>query len=134
MASRRGRSKTSRATPLGRKHLDRLTPARFREAVWARDAGRDRATGDLLDKLGLDWTRMGEVCHLFGRNVRPEWATDPDRAVLLSCANHILSDGRGGYRLRMCDPVTGARADDASKPIRFTLYDKEGHILWTRTS
>ena len=134
MASRRGRSKTSRATPLGRKHPDRLTPAQFRAAVWVRDDGRDRATGQPLSKSDPNWDYLGEVCHLRGRNVKPEWATEPDRALLLSRTHHIASDGRGGNRLRMTDPVTEERAEDASKPIRFTLYDYEGRILWTRIS
>ena len=80
------------------------------------------------------WDHLGEVAHLYGRNVRPEWATDPDRALLLSRTMHILSDGRGGYLLKMTDSETGERADDASKPIRFTLYDRAGWILWTRIS
>ena len=134
MASPRGLSKACQVTSLGRKHPDRLTPAQFRAAVWERDRGLDRATGEPLSKTDPDWHHLGNVCHLYGRNVKPEWATDPDRALLLSFINHILSDGRGGYRLTMCDPETGERAEDASKPIRFTLYDKEGHILWTRTS
>ena len=119
---------------MGRKHLDRLTPAEFRAAVWARDGGRDRATGQSVSKSDCSWDRLGEVAHLYGRNVRPEWATDPDRALLLSHVMHILSDGRGGYRLKLYDPLTGERATDASKPIEFTLYDRAGRILWNRIS
>ena len=120
--------------PSGRKHPDRLTPAQFRAAVWARDRGRDRATGEPVSKSDPSWDRLGEVAHLYGRNVRPEWAVDPDRAVLLSRTNHILSDGRGGYRLKLTDPETGNRVTDASKLIRFTMVSREGRILWTRVS
>ena len=64
----------------------------------------------------------------------PEWKTDPDRAVLLSRMNHIRSDGRGGYLLKLTDPDTGEPATDASRPIRFTAYTKDGKVLWSRIS
>ena len=114
-----------------RKHVDRLTPEAFRRQVWIRDRGRDRVTGQILERVHVDPARRGQVAHLKGRRVRPEWLTDPDRAVLLSDSHHILSDARGNNRLKMTDPQTGEPATDGTKPIRFTLYDKEGRIQWT---
>jgi hypothetical protein len=104
----------------------------FREMVWTRDGGRDRATGELV-VLGspLSFLR-GEVHHLKGRNVMPEWKYEPMRAVLLSASNHELADARGGYRLKATDPETGDPAVDASKPMRWTLYDTAGQVQWTR--
>lgn len=105
---------------------------RFREMVWTRDGGRDRATGQLLVLGSPIHVLRGEVHHLMGRNVRPEWELEPTRAVLLSAFNHELADGRGGYRLKATDPETGEKATDASKPIRWTLYDKQGNVEWSR--
>jgi hypothetical protein len=116
------------------KHAGRLTPAQFRSAVWRRDGGRDRATGKVLSKEHVDPAHRGQVCHFRGRRVMPEWATDPDRALLMSDSSHILSDARGGNLLKLTDPVTGEPADDGTKKIRFTLYDRAGNVVWTRTS
>jgi hypothetical protein len=104
----------------------------FRDAVWERAAGRDSATGQTLKRHTGDFGEWGEVHHLKGRNVRPEWAFEPIHAVLLSAANHRLADARGGYRLKPTDPETGDPAVDASKPIRWTLYDKAGNVEWSR--
>lgn len=112
--------------------------AAFRAKVWVRDDGKDRATGQILrlPSRALHLDECGEVCHFKGRRVRPEWRTDPRRAVLLSSRNHILSDHRGGNLLKMTDPETGEPATDAGldKPrlIRFTLYDRQGNVKWTR--
>lgn len=116
----------------GPKHPDRLTPEQFRARVWERDGGRDRATGQILYKEHASAFCRGQVCHLKGRRVRPEWKVDPDRAVLLSDENHQLSDARGGRLLRLTDPVTGEPATDASKPIRFTRVDRNGFVMWSR--
>ena len=115
---------------------NRLSPAQFRAAVWKRDGGMDRATGRMLSqRLDSAWDYRGDVCHLFGRRVRPEWATDPDRAILMSRINHILSDGRGGYRLKILDAKTGERATDATRKLRFVCYDRDHTtVLWMRES
>ena len=79
--------------------------------------------------------RQGDVCHLVSRNVRPEWKTDPDRAILMSRANHILSDGRGYYCLKILDAETGERAMDAGRILLFVCYNwNHETILWTRKS
>ena len=114
------------------KHPERLTPAQFRAAVWIRDRGRDRATGQILYPDHPDPHFRGQVCHLRGRRVMPEWMTDPQRAILLSDANHILTDARGNRLLRLTDPITGEPATDGSKPIRFTLRTFRGDQVWTR--
>jgi hypothetical protein len=115
------------------KHAGRLTPAQFRAAVWLRDSGRDRATGEPLSKTDPSPDRLGQVCHLRGRRVMPEWATDPARALLLSDTNHRLSDARGGKLLTLTDPETGEPAEDASRPICFTLRRWDGTVVWRRT-
>ena len=118
---------------LGRNN--RLSPAQFRAAVWERDGGRDRATGIQLSKTDYLWEYRGEICHLVSRRLRPEWKTDPDRAILLSRMNHILSDGRGGYRLKILDAETGERATDATRRLRFVCYGQDHEmIVWTRES
>ena len=112
-----------------------MSPAQFRDAVWARDGGVDRATGQPLSRTDCSWDRHGDVCHLFGRRVKPEWATDPDRAILMSRKNHMLSDGRGGSRLKILDAETGLRPLDATRRLRFICYDRDHEtILWTRES
>lgn len=116
------------------KHAGRLTPSQFRSAVWRRDKGRDRATGMVLSKEHANPKRRGQVCHFRGRRVMPEWKTDPDRAILLSDESHRLSDARGWNLLKLTDPETGEPADDGTKKIRFTLYDRAGTLQWTRIS
>lgn len=116
----------------GGKHPDRLSPKHFRDAVWTRDKGFSRASGQLLVRGDPSMTVRGEVCHLRGRNVMPEWATDPDRAILLSAFEHWLSDGRGGRLLRFYDPQTSEPATDATKPIAFVLRDRQGRTVWSR--
>ena len=110
----------------------------FREAVWRRDAGRDRATGRILYRQSEDWDSLGEVCHLLSRGAHPDLAYVVSNGILLSKANHWLSDARGGHALRISDPETGERATDAGtdvpKPLTFTLLDRTGRILWTRTA
>lgn len=115
------------------KHPDRLTPKQFRKAVWERDKGLSRVDGDLLFKTQeVHWTRQGQVCHLQTRNPHADRATDPDNAILMSGHHHWLSDHRGGCLLTLTDPETGEPAIHASKPIRFTMHDADGNVLWTR--
>lgn len=114
------------------KHADRLTPEQFRDWVWLRDRECDRATGQHLFRSHSDANFRGQVAHLKGRRVRPEWLTDPNHAILLSDSNHQLSDARGGRLLRLTDPETGEPATDGTKPIRFTRIDREGKTLWSR--
>lgn len=114
------------------KHPERLSPKAFRDRVWRRDRSRSRASGLRLERGHSSMTLRGEVCHLKGRRVRPEWLTDPDHAILLSAFEHWLSDGRGGRLLRFYDPQTSEPATDATKPISFVLRDRQGKVLWSR--
>lgn len=106
----------------------------FRGAVWLRDGGVDRATGQPLEHESGAYDTCGQVCHLRGRGAYPELKYEPSNAVLMSSRNHIHSDARGGRLLRLTDPETGEPAVDGSKPIRFSMYDKAGTLLWTRIS
>lgn len=105
----------------------------FREAVWRRDCGMDRATGIRLSPDG-PISVQGNCCHLQSRGAHPERKYDVSNAILMSALNHILSDHRGGRLLRLTDPETGEPAINGDKPIRFTLYNAKGQVLWTRTS
>ena len=107
---------------------------RFREAVWARDGAKDRATGAVLERSHEDWDRRGQVAHLLSRRAHPEVRCNTSNGVLLSDHMHQLSDHRGGRLLRLTDPETGDLATDANKPIRFTLYDRAGRVVWERIS
>lgn len=102
------------------------TGAAFRNAVWYRDGGRDRMTGAPLTKDAEDPRRRGEVAHLQPRGSHPERKYDVTNGILLSASAHFLSDGRGNNRLKLTDPETGLPAIDASKKIRFTLYERDG--------
>ena len=106
----------------------------FRDAIWTRDGGVCRATRLPLDRHSENLDRLGDCAHLLPRSTHPELKYDTRNALLLSRQNHIRSDARGGYILKLTDPDTGAPAVDASRPIRFTAYTKAGHVLWTRVS
>ena len=104
----------------------------FRDAVWIRDGGRNRVTGLPLERGTAYRSNLrGEVCHLKGRRVMPEWKTDPKRAILMSGYHHALSDHRGGCLLKLTDPITEEPAINGDKPIRFTLYHRDGSVKWT---
>lgn len=105
---------------------------RFRDAVWAKADGVDRSTGRPVYRVHADADKRGQVCHLKGRRVRPEWKRDPNRAIVMSDTQHQLSDARGGRRLKLTDPETSEPATDARKPIKFTLYDNDGSVISER--
>lgn len=95
----------------------------FRRQVWEREGGCSRLTGQPLSKWDDDWDRLGDVCHILPKSVYPERRFDPENAVLLSRNEHILSDGRGGYLLK----ILGSKA---SLPLRFERYNHHGILLW----
>jgi hypothetical protein len=115
-----------------KKHRRLSADRRFRDAVWAKSEGIDRSTGRPVYRVHADDAKRGQVCHLKGRRVMPEWKRDPNRAIVMSDAQHQLSDARGGHRLKLTDPETGEPATDARKPIKFTLFDKDGFVLSER--
>lgn len=99
---------------------------KFRNLIWELDRGLDRCFGTPLDRSrSADWKHRGEVCHLRARSLAPEKKYDPSNAFLLSAYLHFLSDGRGGYRLKIL-------GDDARKPLTFRMHDKNGDVLWQR--
>ncbi len=109
-----------------------MTAQQCRAAVWARDDGRDRASGHLLARWSLFASLQGEVHHLKGRRVKPEWKTDPDHQILLSRENHRLATGVWGGKLLTCwDPEDPTQpATDATRPILFIRRDAKGVELW----
>lgn len=117
-----------------RKREKRSAEEAARAAVWLRDKSHDRATGKPLKKGGIDPDTRGECHHLQGRNVAPAMREKAEGMILLSAHNHILADGRGGYRLKMFDPKTGEPATDGSKPILFVMFKKDGTEDWRRIS
>ena len=106
----------------------------LRDAIWIRDAGRSRASGTILSRDHCLLTLRGEVCHIQSRGSCPARKMDPTNCLLLSAAEHILSDGRGGYRLKLFDAETGAPAFDATRKIRFVLHHRDGSIVREHTS
>lgn len=107
-----------------------LSEQACRDRVWERDESKDRATGVLLDRA----SGQGQVHHLKGRRVMPEWVRDPDHQVLLSVEHHRLATGVwGGRLLQLRDPDhPNLPATDATKPILFIRVDKHGLELWRR--
>lgn len=114
------------------KHDGRLTPEKFRHQIWLRDGARCRATGEPVSNMDDCWQRLGNVCHLRSRGAYPELATDPENAVLMSGLMHWYSDSRGNNRLKLSDPDTGEPATNGARPIRFTMHDLSGRVLWSR--
>lgn len=99
----------------------------LRRQIWLRDQGIDRATGKPVERHSENWDRQGDVCHLRARSLAPEDKYDPRNAFLMCRRLHIASDGRGNYRLKIF-------GDDANRSLTFTMTDKHGQVLWTRTS
>ena len=106
----------------------------LRDHIWERDGGRSRASGQTLWRDHCLHDCRGEVAHIQSRGSEPSRKMDPTNCLLLSAYEHVLSDGRGGYRLKLTDPLTGEPALDATKPIKFTLYRKDGSVEWERVS
>jgi len=99
----------------------------LRALIWKRDGGHCRASGQWLDKHADDWHHRGECAHILSRSTHPEKKYDPSNVILISARNHWLSDARGGKRLKII-------GEDANGPITFRMTDKDGHVLWERTS
>src|SRR5258706_10343945 len=56
----------------------------FREAVWARDRAKCRATGKKLVKAGTtSWEQLGEVDHAYPRSTTPDRIYDIQNGLLL---------------------------------------------------
>lgn len=101
----------------------------LRDHIWERDGGRSRASGRTLFRDACHFPDcLGEVCHLQSRGSEPSRKMDPTNCLLMSAYEHTLSDGRGGYRLKLFDAETGEAARDATRKIRFVLFRKDGSI------
>lgn len=82
-----------RATPKGKpavlakaeKKKSREDEAKaFRDAVWKRDGGKCRATGQPLGKSGLDDTKVGEVDHALLRSTTPDQVFNVTNGILIA--------------------------------------------------
>jgi hypothetical protein len=79
------------------------------EVVNRRDDNHSRVSGCLLLPESADPRQRREHHHLKGRNVRPDWKTDPKRIVLVSAFEHgLLTSGALEHE-----------GDDASKRVVF---------------
>lgn len=105
---------------------DSVAEKKFLAAIWLRDRGRDRCTGQRLERLTDDWNRLGDVAHILAKSTSPQLRYATSNACLLSRASHILSDGRGGYLLKI--------EGDADGELTFRRYARDGTLLWTRVS
>jgi hypothetical protein len=94
--------------------------------IWRRDRGIDRCTGKPLQRHSDHWDTLGDVCHLRPRSLAPELKYDASNAFLMCRRLHMASDARGNYRLKI--------SGDANRVLTFTMTDKDGHVLWTRSS
>lgn len=106
--------------------IDTAAERAFREMIWKRDKARDRATGQRLERHTDDWRVLGDVCHIKPKGAYPELRHATSNAILMSRANHILSDGRGGYLLKI--------EGNADETLTFRRYDRNGQLLWERES
>ena len=105
----------------------RYAEKKFRDLIWELDRGLDRCFGTPLSRSQFaDWRHQGQVCHLRARSLAPEKKYDPSNAFLMSAYLHFMSDGRGGYRLKIL-------GDDARQKLTFVMTDKDGRELWRRT-
>lgn len=98
----------------------------FREVIWARDQGRDRLTGKPLERDSEDFDKRGDVCHIKPKGAYPELRHETWNAVLLSRRNHIASDARGWYLLKI--------EGNADTELIFRKYDHDGDLLWEKVS
>lgn len=100
----------------------------FRDAVWARDQGRCRATWKPLKRSGTtDWSVLGEVDHSIPRSLAPERIYDVGNGLLLSKALNRL-------RKVACPRAPEFRMfayegpDDRSEPQEFLWRDEDGQV------
>ncbi len=101
----------------------------FRDAVWARDKGRSRATGKQLLRSGtLSWDELGEVDHVIDRSLDPSRIYDVGNGILLSKRENRLKKTAcpRAPEFRMFS-VDGP--DDRGKPQNFCWRDKDGKVL-----
>lgn len=98
-----------------------------REAVWARDHARSRATGQPLKRSGIDWNEIGEVDHVINRSTAPELVYDTANMLLLSRKENRLKKtacprAPEHHMFEVSGPA------DRAKPQLFRWRDKDGKI------
>ncbi len=72
-----------------------LTPAKFRDAVWLRDASTCRICRRVCDRSApKDYDASGHVHHVRGRNVAPEDRTNVAAALLLCRLCHLKAHAK----------------------------------------
>jgi hypothetical protein len=100
----------------------------FRKAIWKRDKGRSRATGQKLVKSGTtDWHELGEVDHVIDRSLAPERLYDLGNGILLSKRENRLKKTPcpRAPEFRMFE-VEGP--DNRGLPQIFRWRDKDGKV------
>jgi len=103
----------------------------FRDAVWKRDKGRSRATGQKLSKSGTNWDEIGEVDHVINRSIAPDRVYDVTNGILLSKRENRLKKtpcplAPEHHLFEVSGP------DNRGEPQTFTWRDKAGTITKTR--
>ena len=95
------------------KHAKRKAASQALEDAYAdvdaRDAGYCWVTGRYTQPGAVDQRRRREHHHLKGRNVKPEWVTQPDRIITVAADVHALITA---------EAIT-VEGCDARKPIFF---------------
>jgi hypothetical protein len=110
----------------------KLNAKTFRDAVWKRDKGRSRATGQPLKKSGTtDWNLLGEVDHAIPRSLAPERIYEVGNGILLSKKENRLRKVPcpRAPEFRLFD-YTGN--EDRSFPQAFVWRDEDGRIVKQR--
>ena len=104
----------------------------FRDAIWGRDKGCCRATGDPLLRSGTtDAKKLGEVDHAYPRSLAPERIYDVANGLLLSKYLNRL-------RKAVCPKAPEHRLfdyagpEDRGKPQTFIWRDDTGKVTKTR--
>lgn len=138
-AQRRAPQKAGKPTVIARKERkksrEELGEA-FRNAVWARDKGKSRATGKKLQRQGpgattMEWAVLGEVDHVINRSTAPERVYDTSNGILLSKEENRLKKARCSKAPEHCYfEIVGP--DDRSLPQRFIWRDDNGKVIKQR--
>lgn len=114
----------------------KLNAKTMREAVWARDGGKCRATGVPLVKSGTtDDKKLGEVDHTLLRSTDPDKVYDPGNGVLLQKFLNRLRKAvcRNDPQYRMFDYVAVNEGDeDRGHDQKFIWRDENGTVTKTR--
>lgn len=115
----------------------------FRDAVWKRDKGRDRATGRKLQRVHpkqpgaalIPWDQVGEVDHSYPRSTHPEHIYTVKFGLLISKElnrlRKVVCSEDPTFRMFDYEAVTPGD-DDRGKPQRFIWRRPDGSVLKER--